>query len=83
MKMFAGMLIGREIAVLASKDKTLDGIRGLVLEETKNMLLIVTPEKKQIHIPKSIVTVSLKAKPSNLTIEGPRLIGTPAERIKG
>jgi RNase P/RNase MRP subunit p29 len=81
--MFAGMLIGRGIAVLASKDKTMNGIRGLVLEETKNMLLIVTPEKKQVFIPKSIVTLSLEAKPTNLTIEGSKLIGTPAERIKG
>jgi len=77
------MLIGRGIAVLASKDKTMNGIRGLVLEETKNMLLIVTPEKKQVFIPKSIVTLSLEAKPTNLTIEGSKLIGTPAERIKG
>ncbi|MFI5420181.1 MAG: ribonuclease P component 1 family protein [Nitrososphaerales archaeon] len=77
------MLIGREIAVLASKDKTMNGIRGMVLEETKNMLLIVTPEKKQVFIPKSIVTLSLEAKPTNLTIEGSKLIGTPSERIKG
>lgn len=81
--MFAGMLIGREIAVLVSKDKTMNGVRGLVLEETKNMLSVITPENKLVRIPKSVVTLSLEAKPSNITIEGSKLIGTPAERIKG
>jgi RNase P/RNase MRP subunit p29 len=83
LKMFAGMLIGTEILVLASKDKTLNGIRGLVMDETKNMLLILTPEERQLKIPKSIVTLSIGAKPSNFTIDGSKLIGTPADRIKG
>jgi RNase P/RNase MRP subunit p29 len=81
--MFAGMLIGREIVVLASKDKTISGIQGMILDETKNTLLVLTPQNRQLRIPKSIVTLSLEAKPVNLTIEGSKLIGTPAERIKG
>jgi RNase P/RNase MRP subunit p29 len=81
--MYSGMLIGTEILVLASKDKTMKGIRGLVMDETKNMLVILTPEERQVKIPKSIVTLSIGAKPANLTIEGSKLIGTPADRIKG
>ena len=81
--MFAGMLIGTEILVLASKDKTMNGIRGLVMDETKNMLVILTPEERQVKIPKSIVTLSVSSKPNNLTIEGSKLIGTPADRIRG
>ncbi|MDA4111146.1 MAG: ribonuclease P protein subunit [Thaumarchaeota archaeon] len=81
--MFGGMLIGTEILVLASKDKTMNGIKGLVLDETKNMLVILTPEERQVMIPKSIVTLSVPSKPNNLTIDGSKLIGTPAERIKG
>ena len=81
--MFAGMLIGTEILVLASKDKTMNGVRGLVMDETKNMLVILTPEERQVKIPKSIVTLSVGSKPNNLTIEGSKLIGTPADRIKG
>ncbi len=81
--MFSGLLVGREILVLASKDKTLNGISGLVMDETKNMLLVLTAEEKQLKIPKSIVTLSLNAKPNRITIEGSKLIGTPADRIKG
>jgi RNase P/RNase MRP subunit p29 len=83
LEMYSGMLIGTEILVLASKDKTMNGIRGLVMDETKNMLVILTPEERQVKIPKSIVTLSVGAKPANLTIEGSKLIGTPADRIKG
>ena len=81
--MFAGMLIGREIVILASKDKSITGVQGKVLDETKNTLLVLTPQLKQLRIPKSIVTISLEAKPANLTLDGAKLIGTPAERIKG
>ena len=81
--MFAGMLIGKEIVVLACKDKTITGIQGKVLDETKNTLLVLTPQMRQLRIPKSIVTISLEARPSNLTLDGAKLIGTPAERIKG
>jgi RNase P/RNase MRP subunit p29 len=81
--MFAGMLIGRDIVILASKDKTISGIKGLVLDETKNTLVVLTSQNRKLRIPKPIVTLSLEAKPANITIEGSKLIGTPAERIKG
>ena len=78
------MLIGREIEVLASRDKTMLKLRGLVVNETKNLLVIMTAEERQVNIPKSIVTLNVSLKNSEkLIVEGSKLIGTPADRIKG
>jgi len=78
------MLIGREIEVLASRDKTMLKLRGLVVNETKNLLVIMTAEERQVTIPKSIVTLNVSLKNSEkLIVEGSKLIGTPADRIKG
>jgi ribonuclease P protein subunit POP4 len=78
------MLIGREIEVLASRDKTMLKLRGLVVNETKNLIVVTTPQERRVNIPKSIVTLSISSKNSEkLIIEGSNLIGTPADRIKG
>jgi len=78
------MLIGREIEVLASRDRTMLKLRGLVVNETKNLLIVLTPQQRQVNIPKAIVTLSISSKNSEkLIIEGSKLIGTPADRIKG
>jgi ribonuclease P protein subunit POP4 len=78
------MLIGREVEVLASRDKTLLKLRGLVLNETKNLIVVITPEERQVKIPKSIVTLNITLKNSEkIIVEGVRLIGTPSDRIKG
>jgi len=78
------MLIGRGVEVLASRDKSMLNLRGLVIDETKNLLVVMTPLEREVRIPKSIVTLSfanIKGEP--LVLEGSKLIGTPAERIKG
>ena len=59
-------------------------LRGLVVNETKNLLVVMTPEERQVNIPKSIVTIGISSKNSEkLIIEGSKLVGTPADRIKG
>jgi RNase P/RNase MRP subunit p29 len=78
------MLIGREVEVLASRDKSMLKLRGLVVDETKNLLVVKTILEREVRIPKSIVTLSLvNSKGEPLVLEGSKLIGTPAERIKG
>ena len=82
--MYSGMLIGREIEVLASRDMSMQKLKGLVIDETKNLLVVMTPLDKQVKIPKSIVTISVSnSLNENLVLEGSKLIGTAADRIKG
>jgi len=78
------MLIGREIEVLASRDKSILNLTGRVIDETKNTLLVITDAEKEVRIPKSIVTFSVSNRARDpLTIDGSKLIGTPSDRIKG
>jgi RNase P/RNase MRP subunit p29 len=78
------MLIGREVEIVASRDRSMLKLTGLVINESKNLLVIVTPTERQVKIPKSIVTLSISNENAERTvIEGSKLIGTPSERIKG
>ncbi len=78
------MLIGREVEVLASRDKSMLKLRGLVIDETKNLLVLRTSLDREVKLPKSIVTLRLENKKGEpLVLEGAKLIGTPADRIKG
>jgi len=78
------MLIGKEIVVLASRDKSMLNLKGLVINETKNLLVVATTLDKEIKVPKSIVTVSvINGKKDNIVLEGSKLLGTAADRIKG
>lgn len=82
--MYSGMLIGAEIEVIASRDGSMLNLKGLVVDETKNLLVVLTPGEKQIKIPKSVVTINVSSERSeSRVIEGWKLVGTPAERIKG
>jgi len=82
--MYSGMLIGAEIEVIASHDRSMLNLKGLVMDETKNMLVVLTQAEREVKIPKSIVTLSISGgKMDRPNIEGSSLIGTPAERIKG
>lgn len=51
------MLIGREVEVLASRDKSMLKLRGLVIDETKNLLVLRTSLDREVKLPKSIVTL--------------------------
>jgi len=78
------MLIGKEIEVLASRDSSILNLRGLVIDETKNLLVVITPLERQVKVPKSIVTLRVGFdKKEDLVIDGSKLLGTPADRIKG
>ncbi|HYB04726.1 MAG TPA: ribonuclease P protein subunit [Nitrososphaerales archaeon] len=78
------MLIGREVEVLASRDKSMLKIKGLVIDETKNLLVLRTSLEREVKVPKSIVTLRIENKKGEpLELEGAKLVGTPSDRIKG
>ncbi len=70
-------LIGEKIKIIESKNKSLIGVEGVVIDETKNLLFIETKGKVK-KIIKSQCTFD---------VEGKKLIGSsitkrPEERIK-
>jgi len=83
--MYSELLIGKEIKVLSALDKNLVSKNGLVVNETKNMLIVQSLDGNLVRLPKSVVTLNIynAIDKKSLVIEGSKLIGTPDERIKG
>jgi ribonuclease P protein subunit POP4 len=78
--MYAKMLIGKKIKIAESRDKTLLGVSGQIVDETRNTLVVQTATSRK-KIPKSIVTIQLDAADKSFRLQGSDLIGTPQERI--
>ena len=74
-------LIGLEVEVIGAKNKTLVGINGRILDETKFTLSIET-SKGIKKVLKSQVTLKLPYKGEKLSVEGKLLIGRPYERLR-
>ena len=83
--MYNELLIGKEIKVLSALDKSLISKSGLVVNETKNMLIVQSLNGNLIRLPKSVVTLDIYSAidKKSLMIKGSKLIGTPNDRIKG
>jgi RNase P/RNase MRP subunit p29 len=85
LKLYNGLLIGKRIEVLSALDKNLVKKKGLVVDETRNMLIVQSLEGVLLKLPKSIVTLNVYGSRDNVpvVIEGSKLTGTLDERIKG
>lgn len=62
------MLLGKQVRVILADNPHLKGIAGRVINETKNTLTLLTPEKKEKKLIKSQVTLQLnqaEIKPKN------------------
>ncbi len=75
-------LIGLTVRVTQATDPSFKGIRGTVVDETKNMLKILGPEKA-LMIPKEIATFRFNL-PSGIRVDvdGERLVARPESRLK-
>lgn len=72
-------LIGLTIEIINSKNKSLTGLKGKIIDETKNMLII---EKNNIikRIIKNQLTLYFPKQ--KIEINGKFLIGRPEDRLK-
>lgn len=71
-------LIGKNIEITKSKNKSLVGLKGRIIDETKNMI-ILDNQKKLI---KSQSTFKIKIKNNTYEIDGKVLQTRPEDRIK-
>ncbi|MBI4738227.1 ribonuclease P protein subunit [Candidatus Woesearchaeota archaeon] len=74
---FRQPLIGREVSITQSRNSTLVGLDGTVIDETKNTFTIKTQSATKTII-KSAVTIDL----DGTTIKPRSLLGRAEERIK-
>jgi len=74
-------LIGLDIKIVSSKNQDLLGLKGKIIDETKNMLIIQSNNQIK-KIIKDQVTLELKMNNKLMQIDGKLLTGRSEERIK-
>jgi ribonuclease P protein subunit POP4 len=74
-------LIGLNVEVIKSNDKYLKGIKGMVVNETKNTLLISTGSKTKI-VPKMNSTFRFSYGKKRFVVNGVEINFRPYERIE-
>ena len=74
-------LIGLETEIVESKNKSSVGIKGKIVDETKNTLTIKTKisEKKAI---KKDCKFNIRVGSQNIVVDGKLLVGSPEKRTK-
>ncbi len=75
-------LIGLRVSVIGSKDPSLTGVSGTVVDETANMLVVsTTGSARRKMIPKMISRFSFLI-PEEVVVEGSDIALSPEERLK-
>ena len=75
-------LTGLKVRIVKSSSEDLEGIRGIIRDETHNLLKIET-KNKFLSIPKSHQIFEIETKDGSLLlVDGQLLVGNPENRIK-
>lgn len=74
-------LIGLDVKIIESENRFNRGIKGRIIDETKNMFIVKT-EKRKKKIIKNQCVFEFKLKEKNIQINGKSLVIRPEERIK-
>lgn len=74
-------LIGSEAEVIRASNKSLVGLKGKIIDETKNTLVLETGNKTR-RILKENITMKIKMKHQTIQVEGSLLAGRPEDRLK-
>ncbi len=74
-------LLGLQVLIKASKNKTLEDLRGVIVGETKSLLIVDLGGKKK-KIIKNQVLLEIEINGKKRLIKGKDLVGTTEERIK-
>ena len=74
-------IIGLKVNIIEARNETLKGIKGRVVDETRNTLSIDTINGLRKILKKNI-TLLIKTKEGEVKVPGEALIGRPEKRIK-
>ncbi|TFG10808.1 ribonuclease P protein subunit [Candidatus Heimdallarchaeota archaeon] len=81
-KNLTNSLIGLKVSILRSSSKQWEGVKGVIIDETFNLLIIET-NQKTISIPKTNQIFAIETKDGSvIQIEGKNLEGYPEHRIR-
>lgn len=79
-KLYPHELIGEKVTIAESKNQSLQGLVGEIVDETKNTLVIKTTSKTVNVLKSAIIKITLQ---SGEMLTGEQLAKRPEERIKG
>ena len=74
-------LVGLEVEVVNAKSVNQVGIKGNIVEETRNTLVVNTANGEKTVL-KNNVTLRFTLENQMVDVDGERLVGKPEERIK-
>jgi ribonuclease P protein subunit POP4 len=75
-------LIGLETRVIRSKNPSITGIKGRIVDETQNTLVLLVDHKKKV-VPKGVATLQLGLPDGSLVeIDGTEVIGRSEDRLR-
>jgi len=74
-------LIGLEIEVVGASNKSLEGKRGTIIDETRNTLTI-REGGKEAKLLKAAIVFETKLGGEKVRVEGKEIIGRPEDRAK-
>ena len=74
-------LIGLETKVVESTNKSIVGCKGIVVDETRN-IIVLDDGKKERKIPKSEAKFLFKIPTAQVEVQGKLLVGRPEDRVK-
>ena len=75
-------LIGLRVRIISSSNKTLAGLGGKVIDETRNMLIIEKADGKEVSVQKETGVFSFEVGQAWVRVDGRVLVGRPEDRIK-
>jgi ribonuclease P protein subunit POP4 len=76
-----GELIGLEIEIVNARNRSLVGLQGTIVDETRNTLTIMQ-ENKEKKLIKDQITFTTSINNQKITINGEDLVGRSEERLK-
>ena len=74
-------LIGLDIEIVDAKNKSLIGLKGKIVDETKNTFIIEVDSKEK-KLLKDQITLIIHFEKEKVKVEGKLFLGRPEERIK-
>ena len=75
-------LIGLEVEIVDATNPSLIGIKGRVVDETRNTLVIEKCDGKEVVIPKDVAVFKFRLGDKYVKVIGSLLIGRPEDRLK-
>lgn len=72
-------LIGLDVKIIGSKNRSNIGIKGKIIDETRNSMVIKTDNGDKMVLKENVV---LELTNKGLMVDGKMLAGRPEERIK-